>query len=305
MRLVADVGGTNTRIGLAEKSGLLAATVAGYRNDDYPDFLSLAEAFLSEAGAVRVSEAAVAVAGPVSRGRARLTNRDWQFDEARLSARFGGTPVRLLNDLKALGQAVPLLDRTSLDTVFAADPPPGEPTQALIIGIGTGFNVSPVIRAAGRVTCPDAEFGHVHLPRDIAEPLTARFGASAAQFETVEQVFSGRGFAAVSELCLGRRILDMREIGPDTDPRERDLLAFYARLLAALTRNLLLAFLPTAGIFFAGGVARALLATPARAEFVARFRAPFSLDPRLTAPVHLILDDAAALKGCAAYPVGG
>ena len=65
----------------------------------------------------------------------------------------------------------------------------------------------------------------------------------------------------------------------------------------------MLAFLPTAGIFFAGGVARNLLATPARKRFFADFAKPFDLDQTLSAPVFSILDDAAALKGCARLPL--
>ncbi|WP_425045537.1 glucokinase [Primorskyibacter sp. S87] len=296
IRLVADVGGTNSRIGLAGNGVLIAATVRSYRNDDHADFFSVADAFLSETGPLTIDEIAVAVAGPVSEGTARLTNRDWRFDETALSSRLKADRVCLLNDLNALGYATPFLDPGRLDTVFMTDAPHRASGQALIVGIGTGFNVSPVVNTAGQVRCLNAELGHAPLPSDIAEILTDQFGAAAADFRTVEEVFSGRGYAALSGLHG-----DTSVAGNTTD---KGFQSFYTKLLGTLARSLMLTFLPSSGIFFAGGVARSLLDTPARDRFVDVYSLPFDLNNLQPAPVFLIRDDAAALLGCAKYPMG-
>ncbi|WP_298563003.1 glucokinase [uncultured Aliiroseovarius sp.] len=300
-RLVADIGGTNSRLGLARAGQLNTASVESFRNDDFASFDDVLVRYLSDREDAQIADAVIAVAGPVHSGRARLTNRDWHFDETQLSRSLGGRPVSLLNDLAALGQASVFLGLDSLNPVVSLDESPMDEAQALVVGIGTGFNVSPVVISKGRVAQLDVEYGHICLPADIATELSARFGAHASGFTTIEEVFSGRGYAALYALEQA-----MTAPEPDGDTAlqtrvEQEFQFFYAGLLAVLTRNLMLAFLPRRGIFFAGGVARNLLSTPAKAAFVDIVQGPFALNAVGAVPVHNILDDAAALKGCAVY----
>ncbi|WP_259969732.1 glucokinase [Leisingera caerulea] len=282
------MGGTNTRLGLAEGGVLLADTVQSFRNKGYSGFTEVMDQYLQNAAPSGVAEVVIAIAGPVAGTTARLTNRDWHFDAAALSRHLSGARVHLLNDLAALGQACPHLGADCLDTVIAPVDDAGGDGQRLVAGIGTGFNLSPVLQAGGQVQCLNVEYGHVSLPLDVAEHLRARLGDTGA-FRTVEHLFSGRGHAAV------------RGQFADDDQGAQ---AFYAELLALLARNLMLAFLPAQGIYFAGAVARSLLSSPARQVFAEAFRQPFALDTGIEAPVFVILDDAAALKGCAAVAAG-
>ncbi|UWQ43830.1 glucokinase (plasmid) [Leisingera aquaemixtae] len=291
LRLAADVGGTNTRLGLARDGVLLADTVQSFRNEAFSGFTAVLDQYLQKAASGGVAEVAIAIAGPVTGATARLTNRDWHFDAAALSRHLDGAPVHLLNDLAALGQACPHLGAECLDTVIAPADDAGGDGQRLVAGIGTGFNLSPVLHAGGRVQCLNVEYGHVSLPLDVAEHLRSRIGDAAAEFRTVEHLFSGRGYAAV------------RAQFADDDAGTQAFQGFYAELLSLLARNLVLAFLPAQGIYFAGAVARSLLASPARQVFAEAFRQPFALDTGIEAPVYVILDDAAALKGCAAVTV--
>ncbi len=142
--------------------------------------------------------------------------------------------------------------------------------------------------------CFNVEYGHVQLPLEVADRLRDRLGPKASDFKTVEHVFSGRGFATVKQF-----------FEPDKDQPSPEFYTFYVRLLALLTRNLILAFLPSNGVFFAGAVARNVLSSTAREDFIRIIEQPFELDARLTAPVYSILDDAAALKGCSNYLMRG
>ncbi|WP_424943866.1 glucokinase [Aliiroseovarius crassostreae] len=299
--MVADVGGTNSRFGLSRNGELMAGSIESFRNNDFPSFDSAMTRYLSHREDTRISDAVVAVAGPVHAGKARLTNRDWHFEEAQLSHRIGGHPSALLNDLSALGQASGFLQPESLDPVFLPAQAEGEGGQALVIGVGTGFNVSPVMITNRRVANLNVEYGHISLPVDIAAMIGERYGDAAPDFATIEQVFSGRGYAALSELDMAHFARKEGQ-NPKALPQfEQDFEAFYAAILAILTRNLMLAFLPRRGIFFAGGVARNLLMSPAKTTFAEIVQRPFALNTVRMAPVHTILDDAAALKGCALY----
>lgn len=283
-RIVADIGGTNARLGLSENGRLLAGSEQSYQNDAYSSFDDVLETYLSGLGSHNADEMVVAVAGPVSGSTAKLTNRDWHFDEARLKARFG-LATRLMNDLAALGFAAPHLGAESVAPIFSPGRihAPTSESQALVVGIGTGFNVAPILLQNGRTSCLKAEYGHVALPHDITQAL----GPNAPSFDSIEELFSGRGYARVIEA----------HSAPEP-------LTLYAKLTALLARHLTLAFLPRSGIFFAGGVARHILTSDASSTFNTVVAEPFALDANLTAPVSLITDDTAALRGCAILPLG-
>lgn len=82
--LVADVGGTNTRVALALGPAVLSDSVRKYRNADHPDLASLLGHHLATAGRVACAMACVAVAGPVADDVAELTNFDWRIDASGL-----------------------------------------------------------------------------------------------------------------------------------------------------------------------------------------------------------------------------
>ena len=74
--LVADVGGTNARLGLANGLGLDQASLQRFKNADYASFGDVVVQFLSGKNDVDISTCVIAVAGPVSQDRAKLANLD-------------------------------------------------------------------------------------------------------------------------------------------------------------------------------------------------------------------------------------
>lgn len=306
VRLVADLGGTNCRLALVPTAGHSLKSVQSYRNEDFASFSDLLERYLASFDTAGIAEIVVAVAGPVNgttaSQTAEITNRGWQLSARNLSRDMGGIPVHLLNDLSALGHSLADLTYSDLAEIYpvpAIDPL----AQKLVIGIGTGFNVSPVISTPDGVTCLHSEYGHVALPLDLHQALVARIGARAQDFTTIECCFSGRGFtalhAAFAPHASPRSAAEIMAVPLHAEGT--GFVTFYAQLLAQLSRNLLKGFLPLGGLYFAGSVARSLLTGPGRSAFVAACSQADPRFPGLTAPVSCILEDAAALKGCAGY----
>lgn len=309
-RLVADLGGTNCRLALVAVGGQSGdqsfsqsfISSKSYRNEEFANFTDLISRHLADAGAPKISAMVIAVAGPVSGEAAQLTNRGWRISAQELSTQLNGRPVHLLNDLSALGHSLPMLRGDDLLQIHSAYDTTIKP-QKLVIGIGTGFNLSPLTITKTGVTCLEAEYGHVALPLDLYQALATRLGDQAAEFRTVECCFSGRGFEALfAAFSPDTPPLPAAEIMATAQARKtREFLAFYAQLLAILSRNLLKGFMPRGGIYFAGTVARSLLCSPAKEAFVAQFKRVDPQFPDITAPVFCILDDKAALKGCAGF----
>lgn len=298
MQLVADVGGTNTRFALADSGVVDEVTIDRVANDDVPGFdAALSDYFTRQT--VRPDRMVIAVAGPVADGHASLTNRAWDFDATALADRFDVGQVSLINDLKALAMAVPVLTSDCLTQVVPRSEQTPEIGQAAVIGIGTGFNVCQVVQENGMWTYPGGEVGHIQLPHTIMAELRAELGDGAARFATIEDLFSGRGYQAVCAHLMGAE-QSARDITYDTAAPFMD---YYAHLIALLAREMLLTFMPRSGIYFSGSVARAVLEQGSAARFTEDFRAPFELDSRISAPVAIINDDFAALRGCARWGV--
>ena len=195
--LVADIGGTNTRIALAEGPSVLVDTICSYCNADHQDFTTVLEHYMATAGAVECRMACVAVAGLVQNDVAELTNLDWRVDTEMITRSTGVSTVVLLNDLQAKGYSLGYICPSHLRDIIP-QPNVAHGATQLVIGIGTGFNAAVVYHLeSGRFVAP-AEAGHINMPianaadLDLAQFITARNG-----FADVEDVASGRGIEQI------------------------------------------------------------------------------------------------------------
>ncbi|EPX76091.1 glucokinase [Salipiger mucosus] len=307
--VLADIGGTNTRVAQSRDGQLDAATVRRYRNADYAGLGAVLHHYVEETG-IAPQAACVAVAGPVRDGAGKLTNIDWHIDRETVQEATGAGTVAVLNDLQAQGHA---LGRIAPDCLTELLPgtPASEQAARLVIGVGTGMNAAPVFRLDGRTLVPPGESGHITLPVQTEEELSLmRHIAARHGTPGVEDVLSGRGFERVyAWLCADRRqgtpkpaaeIMASMEAGDD--PLAREAVAIFTRILGRVCGNLALITLPFGGIYLIGGVARHFgpylldcgfaeaFADKGRfSEFMGQF------------PVSLVTDDYAALTGCASH----
>lgn len=312
--LVADVGGTNTRVALSGPDGR-PVQVARFQNDRFAAFQDVLAQYQRDNSVPALVGCCVAVAGPVTSDRARLTNRDWALDAARIADQLplvSGSQVSLINDLAALGHALPELTGAQLQQIKPAAPGGELNDQALVAGLGTGFNICLVKGGRRNSVVIEAELGHASLPDSVAAGLRAEIGDEADTFDTVEALFSGSGLARLygnlsgGEQRSGAGIL--AAYGGAAEEAVNRSVDLTARLLGRFTRQLVFHYLPFGGIHFAGGAARGILGSPARALFLHSFDAPGRFADHVgRVPVRLVTDDAAALTGAArllASPTG-
>lgn len=310
LSLVADIGGTNTRVALARGAGLVEGSIRRFRNREHPGLESVLRAYIDEAGGLDCGGACVAVAGPVRDGRATLTNLDWSIDKEMLARATGAEHVAILNDLQAQGHALGQIPADCLRPIIEA-PEAGPHAAMLVIGVGTGFNASPVYQTAAGRLVPPAEAGHANMPIRTEEELRlCRFVETAHGFPAIEDVLSGRGLERVYA-WLGSEAGDPREmlaadimaaLEAGTDPRAETAARTFARILGTVAGNLALVHLPFGGVFLVGGVARAFAPHLQRLGFAEAFRdkgrfAGFMGNFGVTA----VEDDYAALTGSAAH----
>jgi len=315
--LVADVGGTNTRVGLARDGLLERASIRRYRNASHSGLAGVLHRYRQETGHLPTSRLCVAAAGLVQDGRAKMTNLDWDVSEAGLCRDAGIAETVLLNDLQAQGHGLEHILPAALSEVFAAAAPaPAGPTRKLVIGIGTGFNAAVVHPATGqhgrRMVAP-SECGHISLP--VADAVGLQLAGYLSRdhgMASVEDALSGRGLAAIDAWLAtaeggpaGRDAARVIAALETAEPRATAAVARFVGLLGHVAGDLALIHLPYGGLFLAGGVARAVAPHLCRFGVEAAFRAKGRMAPFM-APfsLRLIEDDFAALAGCAAFMAG-
>ncbi|WP_421704027.1 glucokinase [Aliiroseovarius sp.] len=306
LNLLADIGGTNTRVALARGAELLPDTIRRFRNADHDSLDSVLGAYLQSEGRPDCAGACVAVAGPVRDGEARLTNLDWTISKTSLARAARAEVVAVLNDLQAQGYALGYLPDEAVIPIHTGTPAPG--ARMLVVGIGTGFNCAPVHTGTDTRHVPPAEAGHVSLPirtaeeRDLADYLDRSYG-----FASVEEVLSGRGLGQLQS-WLAKRQGDPRDMdsaavlaGAEAgDAHALEVLTMFVRLLGRVTGDLALMHLPYGGIFLVGGMSNAVAPWLPRLGFAETLadKGRFS-NLSNSFPVSVVSDDCAALIGCA------
>ena len=305
MRLVADIGGTNSRLALAPTGSVELTSTRSYVNADYKCFDNVISDYLSNSNAT-VKQLVIAMAGPVRNNVGRLTNLDWEINGNKLAQSFGTVPALVINDLTALGHSALKLAPNQVSPIVNQPVINHRQKQALVIGIGTGFNVSPVIEFGGVSVCAEVEAGHTTLFSSILLELENLMTGMSHAFSTVESLFSGRGRRQFMSLLTGERVdsasMFIDKQGILENQAYDHALDRYAELIGMLIAEFKVSYLPHDGIFLAGGVARSSL-TGNRTTLCAEAAMCENDVIKLKPPVWSIKDDAAALVGCASLKI--
>jgi glucokinase len=323
MILAGDVGGTKTGLALyrREAGGLLRDRMATYRSREHAGLDPILRDFLGGGGSVE--RACVGVAGPVEDGRCRLTNLDWEVDEASLRRTLGIRDAYLVNDVQATASSLPLLQESDRATIRegAADPRGNMAVLAAGTGLGEGFLVG---SASGYIPFP-SEGGHVDFaPRDDREMRLHAFLRAKYGRVSMERVLSGPGLHDIYRFLLEEEKMEeesgiagevaggepQRAIvrhgvagGPGTCA---ETLRIFCSLYGAEAGNLALHYLATGGVYLAGGIAPAILPALRRGEFLSAFLDKGRMRSLLSrVPVAVILDPAAPLLGAASFAATG
>lgn len=312
LNLVADIGGTNTRVALADGKVVRAQSIRRFANADYSSLEPVLSQYLSEEGVLAVEGTCVAAAGPVRDGVAVMTNLDWTIDAAQLVRATGARTTAILNDLQAQGQALGHIAPEFLRPLI--DGPQQTGASMLVVGVGTGMNAAPVhITPSGRVVAA-SECGHISMPiRTEVDFRLSKFveteGPLAHGFCGVEDVLAGRGLERIHAFVSKERgaMQDLKAAQimaalAANDPIARQTAQLYMRILGNELGNLALIHLPFGGIYLIGGVARAMVPYMQELGLAEAFRDKGRFAEFMTSfAVFAVEDDFAALTGCAAY----
>ena len=304
--LVGDIGGTHVRFAVAEFDGRWVLTSKQDIEASSACFMDLLQGYLRQWGCPPKA-ISLAVAGPVINGAVVFTNRLWRVSETELLG-LGFTRALLLNDFASLAFAAPRMTESQLFTLGPDQPGmAGEPLA--VMGAGTGFGASCLIRHRGFPLSIACEAGHIGFaPTNDKEDAVLKILRMQFGRVSVERLLSGpglenllhalqklQGFA--EEKMDAAAIMDRAKTGHGL-PRE--VVAMFCAIYGAVAGDLALAQGARGGVFIAGGIAQKIAAVLAASQFRARFedkgRLSYYVQP---IPTRIITDPDAALIGAA------
>ncbi len=308
--LLADIGGTNTRVALASGGAVSPDSIRRYSNRKHGSFFSVLEKYGREMGRIDYNSACVAVAGPVRNGRAHMTNLEWVLDLDTLRQATKAGNVAILNDLEAQGYALGHIPDKHLLPVQG--PPCNMPgATRLVVGLGTGFNTAAVFERADTRLVTPSESGQMNFPALGREECAfCEYVAERHGFPSLDRILSGRGletlFAWRRQLSGSAEQLRAAEIiqavARNDNRHATQTTRLFVRMLGTVAGNLALTYLPFGGLYLTGGVARAIAPYLTRFGFHESFENKGRFREFMRGfPVFVIDDDYAALTGCAAY----
>jgi glucokinase len=220
--------------------------------------------------------ACVAIAGPVSEGRAVATNLAWDVDARRLGQAVGLREVALINDLQAVAHGPEDLDETDVAVLHPGAP--GAQGNRAIIAAGTGLGEAGAYWD-GRQHHPFAsEGGHADFgSRTLRE--TELLNRLSEKFERVsyERILSGSGLREIYEFLRDRNRAEepawlTQQLAEDPAPVVivrnafdgrsevcREAVNHFVSVYGAEAGNLALKVMARGGVWIAGGIAPRIL----------------------------------------------
>lgn len=320
MILAADIGGTNTRLGLFEQRGsdLYLIKQKKLASKDWQDLVPVLLDFLGNAGfnAVEIDTGCLSLAGPIHGDHCQLTNLNKNIDLKHIQKVLNTVrPLSFCNDLVALGYGLNFLKSSQLHSLTSS-PPSFPPTLSAtynraILAPGTGLGESLII---GEYVIP-TEGAHTDFaPRSEIEVRLWRFLHHQWEHVSYERILSGPGLLNLYSFFLNETG-QQGDYSPSLSPEDitrkalnkgcpacESALNLFLEILGAEAGNVALRALAYGGIYLGGGIVPKLLPLLHEEKFLEAFCNKGRFKELLKSiPIFVILEEETALYGAARF----
>ncbi len=308
--LVADIGGTNARFGIAaaERDQIIVRDVQNFRAEDFESVRDAADAYL-ESVKDKPGVACFAVAAPADQDEIVFTNSHWRFRREEIQTSLFLRQFKVVNDFYALAAGVSHLPDDAFAPVKSGESDPSAPV--LVIGPGTGLGQALIVPGPSGPIIVSTEGGHVAFaPRTEEEIEVMKFVAREHPRVSVERLLSGRGLVNIHRaLCAvsntQRISLRADEITAAAIAKEYPIAVkavdMFCEILGRVVGDAVLSTGARGGVILGGGILPKIRDIFIKSKFVDRFLDKGRMKNYVDqVPVKLILKDGAALFGAAA-----
>ena len=322
--LIGDLGGTKTILAVVSDETGPRTTLheKNYPSARYDSLEAIIREYLKE-NSIRIDQACLGIAGPITHGRAAITNLPWFVDAEQLKSTFNLSSVILINDLEAVAYAIPKLAPSDVHTLHEGSPLKGGSIAVIAPGTGLGEGFLTLDGTGYRAHASEgshASFGPINrLQTDLLLYLREQKGFDHVSYE---RVCSGAlGFSNLYRFLketgraeepewLKAKLANCKDPTPiivtcaqdKTNPCEIciETLELFRDILAAEAGNLALKVLSTGGVYLGGGISPRILEELKKPVFLEVFRNKGRFRELLSKmPVKVIMNSKAGLLGAA------
>lgn len=320
MLLVGDVGGTHARFALCAQEGAASAETRLINKATLAaaDFNCFADAIWHYLRSISVHPndlrgASLAIAAPLGDDEVRFTNSPWHFSRTELQRTLQLGRLTLINDFEALAYSVPQLTGDHLQPLRTGDLQFARPK--LVLGPGTGLGVAGLVPVRVGVETRwqpvPGEGGHMAFaPYDDFEVDLLRHLRSRYDRVSAERLICGDGLVAVHAFLHQRSTSSSRhaasaaDITRDAlrgdDALAREAVMRFLAMLGSFAGDCALLYAAQGGVYFGGGILPRMSPLLDSSPLIERFDAKGRMSQWVSRiPLHMIVDDAAALRGAA------
>lgn len=320
--LVADIGGTNARFGVVElgsgtdqsnvKNGFIASQQITLKCANYPSIAAMAKAYSEQAGIAVPDYGCLAIAGPIENGWAKMTNLDWAFSIEDMRQELGMIALDVINDFAALAYATPFLQAHEIKLLHPGN---RNPKAAMVVfGPGTGFGMAALVPDDDDWKLLPTEGGHCSFaPTDEKELAIRAFLAKKQDHISIEDILSGRGLVSIYQALADLAGTEAQDFTPadvstkglaNDDALCREALETFCNILGSVAGDKALSLGAKGGVFLGGGIIPKIAQFIPQTQFLRRYQHKGPMAGYVgEIPVHMILNDTAALVGTAAWLV--
>lgn len=312
-RLVADIGGTNTRLALFDPVSQTLRAKRQYTNREHASLESIINTWLNGLDEVPPLECCLAVAAPPPfDDQVAMLNIDWRFSLHKLSQRFGFHSLSCINDFEGNAYALPHLDESDV-TVLRAGVAPAR-SKLATLGPGTGLGGSTLDTTGPVPLACASEPGHMGLaPATDMELSLFRYLQSQHGEVYAELLLSGPGLRRLYHSLAAVRSQDILDLTPEEISARAltgecshcvETLHTFCALLGSICGDFVLANGAYGGLYVAGGIIPEMVDFLRASTFAQRFSEKGNMCDHLArVPLYVITGDTTGLLGAAHAPM--
>jgi len=278
-RLVADIGGTNTRIALFDSQSNEFRALDTFRNRDYPSLEDVIAVWLGSLTEAAPTQACIAIAALPSDDLVSMANMDWSFSCKGIAAKFGFRKFRWINDFEANALSLPLL--TVDDRQLIHHGTASRHAKMATIGPGTGLGgatVESIAQTSHVCACEPGQMSLApanELEMEIVRVLLERYSQVYA-----ELLVSGPGllrlYKILGEINGGASLAETPARVSQLALQQGDKTAVlaletFSALLGSIAGDFTLASGSYGGLFLAGGIIPGMIPFLRESDFHRRF----------------------------------
>ncbi len=212
--LACDLGGTKALLGIFKKeinnNSPKLIFKKKYISSDWGSFELILEDFIKKEckNITHPSSACFAVAGPISKNKAKVVNLSWNISGNDLQNKFNFTNCELINDFAVQIYGIPFLKKNQYSTIQNGSNSEGTNNDLhAIVGAGTGLGIARGIISGGKVKVLASEGGHVeYSPKSKLEWDLKIWLKNYLKVERIscERIISGTGLSRIAEWRLSK-----------------------------------------------------------------------------------------------------